>query len=165
MCQDISERALLYSFIRFLMQIERRLVTLEFHTLSPKQIQEMRQQFVAELNRIFKKSGMSLNAIAGNTRSELHYALRGERRPSEENLRNWCYHWYNAGVITGIEASHLMNLAGYAAPAQQRQAHHATTEQRAICTSPKHVNTDELRPYKANENKNNNKIKKTILQT
>lgn len=119
---------------------------MEFNTLSHEQIQELRMQFVTELNRIFQKSGMSMNALAGNARPQLWRALRGEIRPSEEALRGWCYTWYKAGVITGIEASHLMNLAGYAAPAQQRQAQSATTEHRAI--AQKRVKTEGLRPLK-----------------
>ena len=141
---------------------------MDFYKLSPEQREEMRQQFVKELNRVFEKSGMTMNAVAGKKRPDLWYALRGEQRPSEENLINWCDHWHRAGVITGTEATHLMYLCGYPMPEQRLQALTATTEQRAICASSKpvdHVNTDELRPYKANENKSNNKIKKTILQT
>ena len=118
---------------------------MEFYTLSPEQIQELRKQFVIEINRIFLKSGMSMNAVAGEARSELLYALRGERRPSEENLMNWCDRWYRAGVISGTEATHLMHLAGYPTPAQRLEALTATTEHRAI-VSVNRVNTEDLPP-------------------
>ena len=104
-------------------------------------------QFVNELNRIVQKSGMSLNAVAGNARPQLWRALRGELRPSEQTLTNWCYTWYRVGVITGDEATRLMNLAGYAAPGQQCLAHAATTEHRIAAIT--HVTTDELSPYHA----------------
>src|SRR5258708_744273 len=95
---------------------------------------------------------MSLNAAAGKTRPDLWYALRWERRPSEQALMRWCYTWYQAGVITGDEATYLMNLAGYAAPGQQRQAHTATTEHRAICVPPKHISTEKLQPLNTRKN-------------